>query len=205
MSERPATDELLAAYVDGVAELAPAERRAVEARLAEDPAMRAGADDARALIGRLRELSPAAGTAPDWSALERRIGASVDEAGPPPRPWWRRWTVRWLAPAGALAVAAAIAVVVVRSEPAAPTAPAPPVAAAPTAPAPAPLDAPTVALWLDGDGFEVELDAEALLDVPWDGPANEDDLLPAADLAWIDELDSEQLERAVAFLDAERS
>jgi hypothetical protein len=36
--------------------------------------------------------------------------------------------------------------------------------------------------------------------VPWEGDQNQVDLLPAADLAWIDELDGEALARAEAWL-----
>jgi anti-sigma factor RsiW len=223
-------DDLLAAYLDGVSELTADERRAVEARLADDGALRDEADATRALLGELRELPPetdAPGGAPDWAALERSILGAV---GPEvPRPWWRRFGFRWALPAVALVAAAAILALVVRAPDRA-TAPAPGLArpgsgteqapgVAPGSPvppgeAPAPAPAPaeeTVALWLDGEDVEVALDAEALLEVPWErdaggpgmpgpGPGPEMDLLPASDLAWVDELAAEELARAEALL-----
>src|SRR5205807_7881686 len=102
----PRSAELLAAYVDGVAELAGDERRAIEAWLAKDPAARADAAAVQGLIGRLRAL-PASrdgdGDEPDWAAMERSIRQSVDAV--PMRPWWRRW--QWLVPAMTCATAAA--------------------------------------------------------------------------------------------------
>src|SRR5262245_52412748 len=95
-------EELLTAYVDGVSELTAGERRAVEERIASDGALRAEADETRALLGRLRDLAPAADRAsaaggPDWAALERSI---LDAVGPDvPRPWWRRLGWRWAMPA----------------------------------------------------------------------------------------------------------
>src|SRR5262245_62960485 len=84
---------LLTAYVDGVAELSPDERKRIEARLADDPPARADEAEVRALLGRLRELPPE-GNEPDWSAMERSIRAAVGSEVP--RPWWRAW--RWLVP-----------------------------------------------------------------------------------------------------------
>ena len=206
-----ATDELLAAYLDGVAELSPEERRAVEARLAGDDALRAEAEETRALLGQLRELPRAehapAGE-PDWAALERSI---LDAVGPAvPRPWWRRLGFRLAMPAAALAVAAAILALVVRApdRDAHRTQPVPALGAGEPAPAPGGEDAPapapppgdTVALWLDGEDVEVELDAEDLLELPWESDHNLEDLLPASDLAWVDELVGEELERAEQLL-----
>src|SRR5688572_9157503 len=97
-------DELLAAYVDGVTELTTEERRHVEELLARDPALRTAESDTKAVLDQLRALPPE-GVEPDWTALERAIR---DEVGPTvPRSWWRpAW--RWLVPATALALAAAV-------------------------------------------------------------------------------------------------
>ncbi len=202
------SDELLAAYLDGVAELTPEERRAVEARLADDDALRAEAAGTRALLDRLRELprhphGPGGpgdpGGEPDWAQLERSI---MDAVGPEvPRPWWRRLGLRLAIPAAALAVGAAIVALVVRApkraaEPA-------PVIGEPAPPDPGAAEAPedgTLALWLDGEGIEVELDAEELLDVPWETDHHLEDLLPPSDLAWVDELVEDELARAEALL-----
>lgn len=100
----PAGDDLLTAYVDGVAELPVAARRAIEARLADDPAARAEADAVAALLGQLRALPPDAGDEPDWQAMERSIRLAVADA--PIRPWWRSW--KWLVPAMTCATAAAV-------------------------------------------------------------------------------------------------
>ncbi len=202
--------DLLAAYVDGVSELTAEERRALEERLAADDALRAEAAETRALLGRLRELpggSHGSGGEPDWAELERSI---MDAVGPEvPRPWWRRLGWRWVMPAAALAVGAAILALVVRA-PEREADPAPVIGApAPSgagAGAPAPSGAPapgsrdTMALWLDGEGIEVVLDAEELLDVPWESDHNLEDLLPASDLAWVDELVEDELARAEALL-----
>lgn len=193
MRREPA--DLLSACLDGVAELTPDERRALDEQLAADPALRAEADETRALLGKLRELPPEGGE-PDWSALERAIG---DAVGPDlPRPWWRRW--RWIAPAMTLAAAAAALVFWMRDpgrERAMPTA-APP----PSSPLVAPATAETtetMALWLDGEELEVELVADELLAAPWED-SDADDLLPALDLGWVDALDGEELQRAEEWL-----
>src|SRR5690349_1729368 len=91
--ERPA--ELLAAYVDGVAELPIEDRRAVETWLAGDPDARADAAAVHGLLDQLRALPPSGGDEPDWAAMERSIRLAVDAV--PSRPWWRRW--QWLVPA----------------------------------------------------------------------------------------------------------
>lgn len=206
-------DELLAAYVDGVAELGADERRAVEARLAEDGALRAEAETTRALLGQLRELPRrelAPGAEPDWAALERSI---LDAVGPDvPRPWWRRLGWRWAVPVAALAVGAAAAALVLRGPAAGLDAgTAAPEVARPgvrpgvrpdVAPAerPSPAPAETMALWLDGEDIEIDLAAEALPDAPWKGDHNLEDLLPASDLAWIDDLGDDELDRAEELL-----
>src|SRR4051812_39433380 len=90
---RDREDELLTAYVDGVAELSPDERHRIEAHLAEQPRARADQAAVRALLDQLRAL-PHEGSEPDWVAMERSIRQAVGDAVP--RPWWRNW--RWLAP-----------------------------------------------------------------------------------------------------------
>jgi anti-sigma factor RsiW len=202
VSERD-PNELIAAYVDGVGELTTDERKTVEARLAEDPAWRDEADATRALLGTLREL-PDEGAEPDWSAMEHAIRAEV---GPTvPRPWWRGW--RWLVPIGALAMAGAVLVLVLRTpekstdvggrEPDRRDAGAPVVA-------PVADEPPTVPLWLDGAAVEVDLQTAELLYE--DDPADDMELglLPTDDLAWVDELEDDDIAAAEAWLARKKS
>ena len=116
-----------------------------------------------------------------------------------PRPWWRRWT--WIAPL-ATAVAAAVVLLVVWGRPA----PSPVRRGLPVLERPAPAaeltDDDSIALWLDGAEVDVDpIAAEALVE-----PADSDDdvtdvgLLPATDLAWVDNLDDEALDRAEHWL-----
>jgi anti-sigma factor RsiW len=218
------TTELLAAYVDGVAELPPEERRQVEARLAESSEARAEAASVRALLARLRAPAPE-GEAPDWAAMEQAIQRAV---GPGlPRPWWRR--PAWIVPTTALAAAGAMLAMWL--------APVSPPEMQPDTEATAPDAAhaatahDTVALWLDGAEVDVdpsvavatlpiELDAadlsddvvalserlaqvhsepeiEAVLDAV-DGTVR---LLPTENLAWVDRLDDDALERAERWLE----
>lgn len=204
MSERD-PDELLAAYVDGVGELTAAERKAVEARLADDPAWRDEADATRGLLGRLREL-PGEGAEPDWSAMEHAIRAEVGPAAP--RIWWRGW--RWLVPIGALAMAGAVLLLVLR-------APAPrtvgtraPIDAgvpgvAPAPPAPPAGGSETAALWLDGAAVEIDLQAADLGDEPEPLGDAELGLIPNDDLAWVDELGDDDIAAAEAWLARQKS
>jgi hypothetical protein len=156
---------LLAAYVDGRAELSSDDQRRLEARLASDPAARAEQASLGHVIERLRALPPE-GNAPDWSAMERSIR---DAVGPElPRPWWRRGP--WLVPSAALAIAAAL-VLAIGSRSAVPSAPANPAVAdraAPGRPAQPPLAdraAPgtgeVLRLWLDGAELDVDLAGSA--------------------------------------------
>jgi anti-sigma factor RsiW len=207
---------LLGAYVDGVAELTPDERRAAEAWLVSDPAARAEADALRGLVDQLRALPPA-GDEPDWSAMERAIRHAVD--GVPARPWWRRG--RWWMPALTCATAAAVLVAAWPSVAPAPEH-APPQDGAARAPDERDPDAAgaIVPLWLAGGEVEVDVDLAAAsdiggmfgdLDVGLE-PAAEDNndevapptaepgLLPAGDLAWVDRLDDAALERAEHWL-----
>ncbi len=193
---KTADDELLAAYLDGVAELTPKQRQRVEAKLGE-----LEVEATRGMIDRLRALPPE-GSEPDWRAMERRIGAAVDDA----RPWWRRWLV--LAPIGALAVAAAAMLVWMRHAPDEPK-PAPVAVIthdAATPPAPAPAEPSE--LWVDGTFVDVSDVDPDLLDTPDDPTtdvADEDALLPASDLRWVDQLDDHAIESAEHWLERKKS
>jgi len=202
--------ELLTAYVDGVAELPPDERHAVERWLADQPAARADADAVHQLLGELRALPPedAAGAPPDWAAMERSIRQAVDAQAT--RPWWRRW--QWLVPAMTCTAAAAVALAL-WPRPVAVLAPPAHDREPPTHDrAPAPAD-DVLALWLDGGELDVELSPSALGDllgaldadagravepgaVDEAEPADATGVLPAAGLAWIDDLDDAALDRA---------
>ena len=135
--------ERLSAYVDRA--LPPAERRAVEARLARDPAWQAALAELRALRAALRNLP----TPP-----RPRSFVLSPAAVPPRRGWWPRMPRAWPAWAGAMAVLV-LALVVgwgvwwlrppagaqpVRLEAAAPATEAGPVAAEQAAAAPAPSE-----------------------------------------------------------------
>lgn len=202
-----ATDEeLLTAYVDGVGELSPDERRRVEQTLTSAPELRAEADAIRDVLAKSRAIVPSTNE-PDWSALERQIRETV---GPVvPLPWWRR--TRWLAPVGALVTTAAIALVWLHHVPAdhaftprdagtlalaVPTAPS--VAAEPPAPAPAPTT-----MYIDGQVIDLgNVDPEKLLidDADPDDTADGDGLLPVTDYGWVDGLDDKAMERAERWL-----
>lgn len=204
-------DELLSAYVDGIAELSIDERRRVDAQLASAPAARADEAATRSLLDRLRALPPE-GDEPDWSAMERSIRSAVgDEV---PRPWWRAW--RWLVPVMSCATAAAVLILLwsrPRPRPIRETA-APPVAqgerSVSAMPEPEVLDDPgaIVPLWLDGAEVDVDLSAADILRVPGigdddiqgDGDADGVALLPAADLGWVDRLDDAAVSRAERWL-----
>ena len=193
-------DELLAAYVDGVTELTTEERRHVEELLARDPALRTAEAETKTVLDQLRSLPPE-GTEPDWSAMERAIR---HEVGPTvPRAWWRpAW--RWLVPATTLALAAAVfALWIPERAPAdEPIAVRPLDAGVPLAPVAA--EATTMSLWLDGQELEIDLAADDLLEDD-DTQLGEEDgltpgLLPVDNLAWIDELDLEDVDVADAWL-----
>lgn len=192
------TSELLAVYVDGVTELSAEERRRVEARLADEPALRGEADATRTLLGELRDL-PRIGE-PDWSALERSIS---DAVGPDAPKRWRGW--RFLVPAVALATAGAIAVLVLHDPPPASLVEEP---IAKTTPAPVPVESrepvEDLPFWLNGQTVEIELEAldalEALL-VGDEDEGTDDGLLSTSDLEWVDSLDEAALERAERWLD----
>lgn len=191
--------DLLAAYVDGVAELAPDERRAIEAALADSPDARADEAEVRGLIDQLRALPPE-GEEPDWAAMERSIRAAVGDRVP--RPWWRRW--QWIAPASTLLTGLAVLMLVLWRQPVAPLGEPAPVRHAVSAPAP---HDDVVALWLDGAEVDVDPDvAPEMLDVAMgdDGDGDEIGLLPTDDLGWVDQLDGDALSRAERWLDGAR-
>lgn len=210
-SDRTDPAELLTAYADGIAELAPDERHRIEAALDDQPALRGEQAQIAGLLDRLRGL-PGEGAEPDWGAMERSIRDAV--GSDVPKPWWRRWT--WLAPATTLVTAMAVLIFVMWTRemptvvPPIPL-PAPTVEHRPAPPPPAEAPDPVVGLWLDGMVVDVDLtapDAANLLAEPTavaaeDEPAD-DSLLPAAGMAWIDHLDDAGLDRAERFLaDAE--
>jgi hypothetical protein len=189
-------DALLAAYVDGISELTPDERKRIEAKLGE-----LDADGTRGMIDQLRALPPE-GEEPDWRALERRIASAVDAV---PSPWWRRWFV----PAGALVMAAAALLVWMHHEPAATRPEVATIAPVPVdaaVPAPVPTAQPTE-LWLDGELVDVSgVDPDALFDddEPADTlTADDDGLLPT--LHWVDDLDDRAIERAEHILEKKKS
>jgi hypothetical protein len=188
-------DDLTSAYLDGVSELTAAERKRVEATL--DPAE---ATATRELLGQLRAL-PSEGTEPDWSVLEREIRLAVGPQVPDSRSgaWWRK--LRWLVPASAVAVSAAVVLLVTNHSHGIPIAP----MMTPQLHAPA---ADTTAIWLDGQA--VELDESFDPSVLYDDDGTEelaDDshaLLPVDNLQWIDSLDEHALDRAEHWLDHEK-
>ncbi|HEY1549904.1 MAG TPA: hypothetical protein VGG28_18875 [Kofleriaceae bacterium] len=207
MSKLGDDEELLTAYLDGVAELTPDERKRVELRLERDPDFKREADELRAVLDQARasaasSVEPARD--PDWSALERQIREAV---GPTvPMPWWRR--MRWLAPISTLATTAAIALIWLHHAPADHATLAPrdagnvAIIAAP-APAPAPPEAakPTT-MYIDGQVIDISnVDPEALVnDGTSDNTAAGNELLPAADYGWIDQLDDKAMDRAERWL-----
>ena len=204
-------EELLTAYLDGVSELTPDERKRVELRLDRDPEFKREADELRAVIEQARAGASVDATAePDWSALERQIREAV---GPTvPMPWWRR--MRWLAPISTLATTAAIALVWLHHAPAdhaqvTPDRDASVAFIAPSAPthveaAPAPKPAAATTIYIDGQIIDVSnVDPEALVnDSASDGTADASSsgLLPASDYGWIDQLDDKAMERAERWL-----
>jgi hypothetical protein len=201
--------ELLAAYVDGVAELSLDERKRVDDLIARDPALRMDEAATRELIGQLRDLPPA-GNEPDWAALERGISDAVGKDVP--QSWWQRMRWRFIVPGVALAMTAAILALVLHDpEPASTVAPQPP---APIATEPA-LDevfgdelTTSTPLWLDGTDLEVAIEAAELFDLEWEldeeAVPETAELLPPTDLEWVDELDGESLDRVEKFLDHPR-
>jgi anti-sigma factor RsiW len=198
-------EELLTAYLDGVGELTPDERKRVELRLERDPDFKREADELRAVLDQARSsasVQPAA--EPDWSALERQIRESVGPAVP--MPWWRR--MRWLAPISTLATTAAIALIWLHHAPTDHATLAPrdagnvAIVATPPAPVAAPEVAKPTTIYIDGQIIDVSnVDPEALVnDGASDDTASSSGLLPASDYGWIDQLDDKALERAERWL-----
>jgi len=190
-------DELLAAYLDGVSELTPEERKRVEARLSE-----LDVEGTRGMIDQLRALPPE-GREPDWRAMEKRIAAAVDEVRVP---WWRRWFV----PVGALVMTAAAAMLWIHHTPDPEAAqPAPHVAMTKAVDAAVPVPAAQATeVWLDGQLVDVsDVDEDAVLgdlDAPDTLTADDDDgLLPT--LHWVDNLDDRALDRAEHILEKKKS
>src|SRR6476661_5514503 len=187
------TEQLIAAYADGVAELTPEERKRVEERIARDPDARAEVESVRSLLDRLREL-PHEGAEPDWAAMERSIGNLVGRDVP--RPWWRNW--KWVVPIATFAAATAVLLATwSQREDRFATMPPLPVIdhhAPPTA-APTPEVVP---LWLDGEASpdtvgaieSIEGELGIQNDALSEGVGVDDAaLLPSGDLAWLDGLD----------------
>lgn len=200
-------DDLLAAYVDGVTELATSERKRVEAHLESDPLARTEADATRDLLGKLREL-PREGTEPNWSELEAAIHREVGDALPR-KPWWRSW--RWVVPTAALASVATIAIMMLAMR----DDELQPVAHVPSTPhtieARRDLVTPDSVVWIDDQAIDLDsVDADKLLDAfddfdeldASDSIASDSDgLLPVDDLGWVDNLDDKALDRAEALLE----
>jgi anti-sigma factor RsiW len=203
MSRKP--EELLSAYVDGVGELAPEERRAVEQMLRDDPSARADEAATRELLDGLRDLPPL-GNEPSWTQLEQAIGREVGSEVPRV-PWWRR-NLKWIESGLALATVAAVAMLwISRGEP----------VEAVQHNVEHPREQPTsdkVALWVNDDAVEVGADdAQRLIDDFDDeiqALATEDDgsdnsLLPTTTLEWVDGLDDKSLENAERWLERAKS
>jgi hypothetical protein len=186
-------DDLTTAYLDGVGELTADERKRVEAGL--DPKE---ATATRELLGQLRAL-PNEGTEPDWNVLEREIRLAV---GPQvPTSWWRK--LRWLVPASAIAVSAAVVLLVMNHSHGIPIAPI-------TEPQQLPVQAEapevdTTAIWLDGHAVELDnnFDPSVLYDDDGTEQLADDShaLLPVDNLQWLDSLDEHALDRAEHWLD----
>ena len=197
--------ELLSAYVDGVSELSLDERKRVDDLLARDPSLRQAEGETRALIGQLRDLPPTGGE-PDWSALERGIGDAVGQLETS-TPWWQRLRWRFVVPAVAIAMTAAILALVLHDPKPAITEPTPPVVEAPVDDITDDL-ATSTPLWLDGTDLEVALEAAELFDLDWEldeeALPETAELLPPTDLEWVDELDGESLDRAEQYLELPR-
>jgi hypothetical protein len=208
-----AFEELLARYAEDPTRLTPAERAAVEAAMATD-------EPDPATVALVRASAPAVAP-PDWNALAASIAAATTRA---PR---RRWP---LAVGGlALAVAAAAAVVVVRT-------PGVPLAWTAVAPTDERTDepVPAVDVAVDGDSAvdgdrapsefapDGEFDPAGMADLAGMGAIDDelidavlaadderlDDDLPAVGATWtgwVDAFSDDELDRALAWLDSEEA
>ncbi len=197
MNDDATLDELLATYADAPEALTAAQRARVEAALA---------DDDGGTVAAVRAL-PTAGAAPDWRALEERIFAATTRAPARRRPWLYAGVV--------LAAAAAVALAV---RPHAgrwswPVVPLPSVAVTPP-PAPTPIVDDDPGLAIDDDPAS-DLDGLGQIDVAlideviaFDDEDGGDDALPALGATWtgwIDEFSDDELDRALAWLDAQEA
>lgn len=152
------------------------------------------ADD-RELERELRQLPPL-GQPPDWSALQRSIDQAVAELEPPRR---RRWWPRLVVPGLAIAAAATVAIIVVQPKPSiddgslhATVVDARPPEDPPVR-EPSPASAPISIAGVDIGGPLSEAATVDLLDDPF-FDLDTDSWSPASDLAWVDDLDDDQLE-----------
>ena len=187
--------DLVTAYLDGVGELTPDERKQVEAYLRDHPDE---ASATREMLAQLRAL-PHEGVEPDWNQLERAIR---DAVGPTvPVPWWRRW--RWLAPIGALAATATAALLWLHHPEARQVTPDAAIARHAEPPA------PTTTRRSGGQIIDVgELDDTPVLDDPGSIATGDDapvGILPADDLGWVDDLDDGAAERAEHWLERKKT
>jgi anti-sigma factor RsiW len=200
-------EELLTAYLDGVGELTPEERKRVELRIERDPDFKREADELRAVLDQARasaSVQPA--NDPDWSALERQIREAV---GPTvPLPWWRR--MRWLAPISTLATTTAIALIWLHHAPTDHATLAPrdagnvAIVAAPPVQAEAAKPVAPTTMYIDGQVIDISNVDPGVLGNDGAGAgvdtASSSGLLPASDYGWIDQLDDKAMERAERWL-----
>jgi hypothetical protein len=203
MKTRP--EELLAAWAHRPASLSTEERRAVEELVARSPEAAAEVDAMRAVIAQVAGL-PAEGTEPVWGDLERSIRAACDEPAPGV---WRRFLdgMRGWKPAAGLGAGLVVAMAALALWIGRGSAPAPApddVASAALAQlerAPAALVAPDDDMADDSD--DTAAGDQALL-ADWGVPET-DGLVGDADLglAWIDDLDDDELDAVSAWLDAQ--
>jgi len=220
-------DELLAAYADDPTSLTAAERAAVEARLA-DPAVAAELTELRAVLADVRAHGDVADAGTDWAALEAQIRGAVTPA--PRRARWAVGAGVALAAAAAVALwwhgqrtddgpGLGLARLLPTMPVAAPAGRAVDPSIGPAGdpsidPAIDPVD-DAIALELDddddlgslaadddGDGdddvSEEALIGRALERVP---VADGEDLFPATDTEWIDDLSEVEVEQALRWLD----
>jgi anti-sigma factor RsiW len=186
-------DELLSAYADGVAELAPDERKQVESLLAADPARRGELESARSLLRDLRAL-PHDGVEPDWQAMERAIRAAVPAKAP--RRWWR-----WAVPAMAFAAVAALVLVLLpRTDDVSIVSPYEVVKTDAGVRVEPKVEQHTF-VYLGDEAIDLgAVDAKQVVDAlgdDEDDPSDvaDGDLLAVPDLHWVDKLDTDKLDR----------
>jgi len=213
--KRPTTEELIATWAHRPGDLSPTERREVEALVKRSPEAQRDADEDRAVVAKVARLP---GGAPDWYALEQSIRAACDDAASELVPHRTRWrTAAGVGVGAGLAAAAAVALwLASRSHPAPAiaTATPPPIAdLAGGLPGLDDVDEPALDRLLQAldDGLPADPDDEdddvAALDDDADlrdwtaPPPPADELLPAADLGWVDDLDDAELDALNRWLD----